>query len=132
MSLKENYKKIKIKLYELFGRIYFQDVISLVLMGIILLIFLALLLTLVFRLRGTDNLVPLFYNSTYGVTSSVMWYKLYFLPLAFFLIMVINILIAWAFFEKERLITYLLLLVTIISGLLLLISEYNLTVLIRG
>jgi len=132
MSIKDNYQKIKSKLIELFGRIFFQDVISLVLMGIILLIFLVLIFILVFRVKGTDNLVPLFYNSTYGVTSSVMWYKLYFLPIAYFIFMAINILVAWAFFEKERLITYLTLLVTIISGILLLIAEYNITVLIRG
>jgi hypothetical protein len=132
MSIKENYQEVKEKLIELFGKDFFQDVISLVLMLISLIIFLALTLILVFRLQNTDSLVPLFYNSTYGVVTSVTWYKLYFLPAAYFLILAVNILIAWAFFDKERLITYLTLFVTVIAGLLLIIEEVNITSLIRG
>lgn len=132
MSIKENYQEAKEKLIELFGKDFFQDVISLVLMLISVIIFLALTLILVFRLQNTDSLVPLFYNSTYGVVTSVTWYKLYFLPAAYFLILAVNILIAWAFFDKERLITYLTLFVTVIAGLLLIIEEVNITSLIRG
>lgn len=93
---------------------------------------LILFMILIFRISSGDLMVPLNYNSIYGVTSSVVWYKLYFLPISYFILFIINIFIAWAFFEKERLITYLVLFVNIIIGVTLVIMEYNLTSLIRG
>ncbi len=132
MKIKEILPNIKKKFIEQFGRFFFHDMLSITLMivsGIILFILFAIL---IFRLKGTDALVPLFYNSIYGVTTSVMWYKLYFIPFSYLIITVLNIFIAWAFFERERLITYLLLFVTLIIGLILMIMEFNLTVLIRG
>ena len=132
MSVKKTYQNLKDKFIEQFGRFFFHDVFSLTLIIGLALILLLLFLVLVFRVKGSDALVPLYYNSIYGVTSSVMWYKLYFIPFSYFVIVVLNLLIAWAFFEKERLITYLILFVSIIMGLILLIMEFNLTVLVRG
>jgi len=87
---------------------------------------------IIFRVNSGDSMVPITYNSIYGVTSSVAWYKLYFLPVSYLVILGMNILISWAFFEKERLITYMILFVSIILGIIMTIVEYNLTTLIRG
>jgi len=132
MSIKKTYQNLKEKFIEQFGRYFFHDVLSLTLIVGATLILLLLFLILVFRVKGTDALVPLYYNSIYGVTTSVMWYKLYFIPFSYLVILVLNLLIAWAFFEKERLITYLILFVSIIIGLILLVMEFNLTILVRG
>jgi hypothetical protein len=132
MNLKQVYQNIKGKYVQLFGRMFFQDIPSITMMIVCALFLLTLFLILIFRINSSDSLVPLYYNSVYGVTSSVAWYKLYFLPISFTFLLAVNILIAWAFFEKERLITYLMLFVSIIIGLILTIMEYNLTYLIRG
>jgi len=132
MNIQQNYKNLKEKFIELFGRLFFHDLLSLSLTISTSLILLFLFLILLFRVSETDSLVPLYYNSIYGVTTSVMWYKLYFIPFSYLIIAILNLFIAWAFFEKERLVTYLVLFVSFILGFILLIMEFNLTVLIRG
>ena len=132
MSIKKTYQNIRERFVEQFGRLFFHDVLSLTLVIGSGLILLFLSLIFVFRVKGTDSLVPLYYNSIYGVTTSVMWYKLYFIPFSYFIIVLLNLFTAWAFFEKERLATYLILFVNILLGLILLVMEFNLTVLIRG
>lgn len=130
--MKTRLNNLREKLTDLFGRSFFNDIISIVILLIVFLIFLVLVFLLIFRSLHSDGLVPIAYNSVYGVTSLVAWYKLYFIPVSFLGIGVINMLISWAFFEKERLISYLLLFSTLMMGAFLIISEYNLTVLIRG
>lgn len=132
MSIKESYHQIKEKFVQLFGRMFFHDVPSISLIAISLILLLGLFLIIIFRVESGDSMVPISYNSIYGVTSSVTWYKLYFLPIAYLIVLGLNTLIAWAFFEKERLITYLVLFVSIILGIVMAITEYNLTTLVRG
>jgi hypothetical protein len=127
--MKTKFNNLREKLTNLFGRSFFNDIFSIIMLLLIFLIFLILVFILIFRLLGTDSLVPLSYNSIYGVTSLVAWYKLYFIPISFFGIGVMNMFISWAFFEKERLISYLLLFSSLVMGVFLIISEYNLTVL---
>lgn len=132
MNIKEIYNNNKEKFVNLFGSTIFSDIISLTLVFLSGLMLLGMILVLLFRIRSGDFLIPLVYNSTFGVTALGAWYKLYLYPLAYFGIMVVNVLIAWAYFDKERLISYLVLLVSVLAGLLFLIIEYNLTVLIKG
>lgn len=132
MSIKKSYLQLKEKFVQLFGRMFFHDLPSIVLIVVSLILLLSLFLLIIFRVNSGDSMVPISYNSIYGVTSSVIWYKLYFLPVAYTVILGLNILISWAFFEKERLITYMVLFVNIILGIILTIVEYNLTILIRG
>lgn len=132
MNIKEIYNNNKEKFVNLFGSTIFSDIISLTLVFLSGLMLLGMILVLLFRIRSGDFLIPLVYNSTFGVTALGAWYKLYLYPLSYFGIMVVNVLIAWAYFDKERLISYLVLLVNVLAGLLFLIIEYNLTVLIKG
>ena len=131
-KLKTIYQNLRKRIVQLFGRLFFHDIASLTMMALDVILILALFILLLFRINSGDLMVPLNYNSIYGVTSSVVWYKLYFLPFSYLLLSIINIFIAWAFFEKERLITYLVLFINIIIGLTLIIMEFNLTSLIRG
>jgi len=131
-KIKKIYQNSKERFVQLFGRMFFHDITSLTMLLLGVMLMLILFMILIFRISSGDLMVPLNYNSIYGVTSSVVWYKLYFLPISYFILFIINIFIAWAFFEKERLITYLVLFVNIIIGVTLVIMEYNLTSLIRG
>jgi hypothetical protein len=93
---------------------------------------LALFLIIAFQIKPTGYLIPLVYNSTYGVTALGAWFKIYSYPIAYIGFLLLNFLIAWAYFEKERLITYMVLFVNILIGFLLFSIEFNLTTLIRG
>lgn len=132
MKIKEFYLNNKDKYLELFGKTFFSDVISISLIFITFLLVLTMFLILAFRVKSGDYLIPLVYNSTYGVTALGAWYKIYLYPLAFLGFSLINFMIAWAYFEKERLITYLVLFVNILAGFLFVVLEYNLTVLLKG
>ncbi len=132
MNIKKTYNQLRNKFVQLFGRMFFHDVPSIILIALCLILLFGLFLIVIFRVQSGDSMVPITYNSIYGVTSSVIWYKLYFLPLAYLVMLGLNILIAWAFFEKERLITYMVLFISAILGVILTIVEYNLTILIRG
>lgn len=131
-KLKLNYQKLKESLFEIFGNTIFHDVFALVTASICLIILLALALIIMFQVKPADYLIPLVYNSTYGVTALGSWVKVYYYPLAYAGFLLLNILIAWAFFEKERLISYLILFVSVLAGIYFVIIEYNLTILIRG
>ncbi|MDD5692910.1 MAG: hypothetical protein WC437_03785 [Patescibacteria group bacterium] len=131
-KIKTIYQNSTERFVKLFGRMFFHDVISLVMMTVSAIMLLMLFMMLLFRVSSGNVMVPLNYNSIYGVTSSVAWYKLYFLPLSYLFLSIVNIFISWAFFEKERLITYLVLFVNLIIGLTLIIMEFNLTSLVKG
>jgi hypothetical protein len=132
MTIKETIQKNKETLVSQFGKDFFQDVSSLGLMAFSILVVLAIVLLLVFTVKPTTNLIPLVYNSTFGVTDLGTWYKIYFYPIAYFGFALLNFGIAWAFFDKKRLITYLVLFVHDLIGIILFIEVYYLTILIRG
>jgi hypothetical protein len=100
MTIKETYRKNKETLLEIFGKNFFQDVTSLLQMGISLLIIVALVLLLIFKIKPSPSLIPLVYNSTFGVTDLGAWYNIYIYPLAFAGFCLVNFAIAWPFFDK--------------------------------
>jgi hypothetical protein len=132
MKLRETFYKNKENLFTQFGKDFFQDVTSLGLMAFSILVVLAIFLLLVFTVKPTGNLVPLVYNSTFGVTDLGFWYKIYFYPFAYLVFGLFNFAIAWAYFDKKRLITYLALFVHNLIGIILFLEVYYLTVLVRG
>ncbi len=119
---------VRERLVSRFGKTFFNDVISMVMLLLIFIFFLVLIFILVFGLNQDVGLVTLSYNSIYKAIISVTWYKLYFLPISYLGIGVINALVSWAFFDRERLISYLLLFSTVIMGVFMIISEHNLIV----
>lgn len=130
-KLTQIYNKYRDQLLDLFGPSYFHDPISLVLLGVSGLALLFLLLLLIFRLSGNLSQVPVVYDVIYGVTSTGSWFSLYgyfFAAVAFGLL---NSFLAWILFEKERLLSYLLGLVSLVMYLIFFIYLYNLTMLVR-
>lgn len=68
-----------------------------------------------FFIRPVDFLIILHYNVYFGVDVIGDWWQVYFLPLIGLLIMVINAVLGYVFYQqKERLIAHLLMLATFI------------------
>ena len=114
----------------MFGRTFYHDMFMITMFTIYLLILSAILLILIFRVKTGTGVIPLSYNVIYGVTSLGSWTNLYLYLGAYALLGFLNLFIAWAFFEKERLISYLLGFVNVIVGVLFVIITYNLTALV--
>jgi hypothetical protein len=113
-----------------FGSSFYHDPITLVMASVFFLLCLALLLVLIFNIQPSSSQFPLTYNVVYGVTYASSWYGLYSYLLALVGLGVINFFIAWAYFEKERLISYLIECVNILLAGLTILFVFNLILLI--
>lgn len=130
MKIKEIIIKYRDKYTDLFGRSFFRDTLMLAMITGFLLMVVGILLILIFRIKGMTGIVPLSYNVIYGVTSLGSWANLYVYLLAYIFLGVLNLLISWAFFDKERLISYLVGLTTLVIGVIFAVNVYNLTALV--
>ena len=130
MKITEIYNKYREKYIQMFGRTFYHDVLMLTMISTFALLAVAILLVLIFRVKATGGDIPLSYNVIYGVTSLGSWLGLYLYLLAYILMGSLNLFAGWAFFEKERLISYLLGFVNIIIGILFVITIVNLTALV--
>ena len=85
---------------------------------------------LLLYIRPQEAPIFLHYNVLFGVDLTGMWYEVFFLPLAGFLIIVTNSLLAWILYKKDRFAGYVLLctaafcqiLIAIVSGLLVFLN----------
>lgn len=130
MSIKTIYQKYKEKYVGLFGNSFFHDVVMITMLTIYVLLLASILLILIFRVQAGTGVIPLSYNVIYGVTSLGPWIYLYFYLAGYAFLGFLNLFVAWAFFEKERLISYLMGLTNIAIGILFVIIIYNLTALV--
>ncbi len=130
MNIKEIYNKYREKYIEMFGRSFYHDILMLSMILVFTLLLVGILLLLIFRVNAGSGDIPLSYNVIYGVTSLGSWVNLYFYLLAYLVLGALNLFIGWAFFEKERLISYILGLVNIFIGILFAIIAFNLTALV--
>lgn len=130
MNIRNIYEKYRDKYIKLFGKTFYHDVVMIVMFTIFALILATILLILIFRVQSGAGVVPLSYNVIYGVTSLGSWVNLYLYLIGYAVLGLLNLFIAWAFFEKERLISYLTGLTNIVIGLLFIIVIYNLTALV--
>lgn len=130
MKIHDIYTKYKDKYISLFGKSFYHDVVMITMFTAYLLILAIMLLILIFKVQAGTGVIPLSYNVIYGVTSLGSWMYLYSYLLAYAFLGLLNLFIAWAYFEKERLISYLVGLTNIIIGILFIIVIYNLTLLV--
>lgn len=130
MNIREILHKYQEKYIGLFGRSFYHDVVMITMFTIYLLLLATMLLLLIFRVKAGTGVIPLSYNVIYGVTSLGSWFNLYFYFIGYISLGFLNLFVAWAFFEKERLISYLLGLTNIVIGILFVIVIYNLTALV--
>jgi len=118
--------KTREKATNVFGSSFYHDPITLVMFTIFSLLTVALLLLLIFKVQPSSTQFPLTYNVVYGVTYTATWYGLYSYLLALVGFGAINYLVAWAYFDKERLLSYLLGSVNILLAALTILYVYNL------
>lgn len=130
MKLREIYEKYRDKYIKLFGKSFYHDVVMITMFTIYLLILASILLILIFRVKAGTGVIPLSYNVIYGVTSLGSWLNLYLYLAGYAFLGLLNLFVAWAFFEKERLISYLMGLTNIVVGILFVIIIFNLTALV--
>ena len=123
-------KKYFDMLLEKFGRGFFHDPIMLTLISIFTVLLIGLLFMIIFRIQLGDVETPLLYNVIYGVTSIGPWYYLYYYLLAVTTIGLLNLVISWSLFEKERLLGYLLGISNIVLTIVMILFVYNLTALL--
>ena len=117
------------QLHESFGKNFYHDPIMLTLIVLAALEALSVVLIIFFTIQNISGLVPIAYNSIYGVISLGSFWELYAFGFGISLMLAINLLISWAFFDKERLISYLLGFCNLILGSLGIIVISNLVIL---
>ena len=118
------------KLMEKFGLGFYHDPIMLTLISIFTILVIALIFMIVFRVQLGVVETPLLYNVVSNVTFFGPWYYLYYYLLAIVLVGLLNLLIAWSLFDKERLLSYLLGISNVILTIVMILFVYNLTALI--
>ncbi|MEI6267078.1 MAG: hypothetical protein WCP14_04285 [bacterium] len=118
------------KLTEKFGLGFYHDPIMLTLISIFTILVIALIFMIVFRVQLGVVETPLLYNVVSNVTFFGPWYYLYYYLLAIVLVGLLNLLIAWSLFDKERLLSYLLGISNVILTIVMILFVYNLTALI--
>lgn len=127
MKIRETYEKYRDKFVLLFGKSFFHEVVMITMITLYLLIVASILLLLIFRVRSSAGVIPLSYNVIYGATSLGSWVNLYLYFIGYIFLGGLNLVVAWAYFEKERLISYLMGLTNIVIGVLFFIILFNLT-----
>jgi|GEM_PF-1090846 len=130
MKIQALYDKYRDKYIHLFGRSFYGDIVMITMITIYVLIVVTILLILIFRVKAESGVIPLSYNVIYGVTSLGGWLNMYLYLIGYTVLGALNLLGAWAFFEKERLISYLMGLTNIVVGALFIIIIFNLTALV--
>lgn len=124
-------EEYRAKVLEKFGRSFYHDPIILVILTIFSVMLLGLLLLLILKVQPSSADVPLTYNVVYGVTYSSSWFGPYFYLLSIISFGIVNFLIAWAYFNKERLLSYLIAFINLLLATLTIVSVYNLIVLAK-
>lgn len=79
---------------------------------------------LVWQIRPQDEFIFLHYNVLFGVDRIGPWWHVFSVPLLGTVLLVANALVGWYFFEKEKLVSYLLLATTIIAHMFLAVGAY--------
>ncbi len=127
VKMKEGIQKVR----DLLGNSFYHDPLMIGFLTVFSLLLVLLLLLLIFRVDPMSASMPMSYNIIYGVTNSASWYGLYAYLLGLMGLGALNFLIAWAYFDKERLISYLIACANILLVVLTTITVYNLTEIVK-
>jgi len=76
---------------------------------------------ILFQIRPQDALIFLHYNVLFGVDFIGEWWRVYYLPLTGLFIIVINFVIGWLLFQKDKFISIILQSVSLICQIFLLV-----------
>lgn len=79
---------------------------------------------LLWQIRPQEQLLFLHYNVLFGVDRIGPWWRVFELPLIGLLVLLVNALIGWYFFEKDKTVGYILNVVTIVAHVYLAVGAY--------
>lgn len=117
--------KLKETILKSFSDNYFRDNIIryiLIFSGLMLIIVWGLSL---FYFKISSYMVPIKYNSFFGVTSLGSWYDLYRLPIFLTLVTFLNTFLSKSIYKKEKIISYILTSTNIFIGVITIILIIN-------
>lgn len=85
---------------------------------------LAIWVWLLWQIRPQEEFLFLHYNVLFGVDRVGPWWMVYYAPLIGLCVLLLNAIIGWIFFEKDKLVGYLLNTVTVLIHIFLGIGAY--------
>jgi hypothetical protein len=110
---------------------FLKDSVVRILIAVFAILFTISLFLVASRFIPGDYYIPLKYNSFLGVTKIGKWYEVYRLPLILATCFGINTFLADKIYQKDRMITYILLGTNIFIGVTAIIAIYNFGVLFQ-
>lgn len=85
---------------------------------------------LTWRIIGWPELIPLHYTIYFGIDLFGPWYQIFILPLIGSLVIIVNFILAAAFYLKEKIGSYFLVITTAVIQILLIIAGRAITAII--
>ncbi|MDP2684023.1 MAG: hypothetical protein Q8P20_03110 [bacterium] len=103
-------------------KLYFKYRLNLVMFVLALLINITNWLWIVLRIRPQNESVFLHYNILFGVDYIGEWWRIYIIAFTGLVIFVINFLLGWLLFNKDKFVSILMNIVNVVSQVFLLIA----------
>ncbi len=99
---------------------FFYDRIIILILTLALLFNLAIFILFVLKIEPQESLLPTHYNVYIGASKLGQWWKIYQIPFCGLFFIIINSFLAFTLYEKERLISFLLVLTSFMVQVFLL------------
>lgn len=130
--MKKKIKELKENLENIKKQFFFRDPLVLGFEIFPLALLFVLFFIIFLGVKPSGVLIQLRYNSFYGVTNVGSWYKTYNLFVVGIFIYIVNSVLAYVFYTKERLASFLLLSAIFLSEIILIIEATNIVKLINS
>lgn len=104
-------------------KLYFKYWPNLIMLLLSLAVNLFVWFWLVFRIRPQSELIFLHYNILFGVDYIGEWWRVYFMPLTGLLIFILNFVVGWALFHKDKFVSIILNAVNLMCQVLILVAS---------
>ncbi|HCC13202.1 MAG TPA: hypothetical protein DEP63_00440 [Candidatus Magasanikbacteria bacterium] len=118
---KTGYTSAHMKVYPL--KLYLKKRQNIILLGSSLVLNIASWIWLLLNIRPSVDQVFLHYNILFGVDLVGSWYNVLSLPIAGFLIILLNALLGWFLFKQDEFAAYLLNAIAVLVNMFLLVSS---------
>jgi len=99
---------------------FFKDKFIIIFFIITIIINFTLWVILSQKIKPNPEPIPLHYNIYFGIDLIGLWYKIYFIPGAGFLIIFINLLLSSIIYKREKIISYFLMIAASVAQIILL------------
>ena len=103
-------------------KLYFKYRFNLVMFILALSLNIANWIWIVLRIRPQEDLIFLHYNILFGVDYIGEWWRVYFVATTGLIILIINFLLGWLLFNKDKFVSIIMNIVSVVSQIFLLIA----------